>query len=125
MKRRKFTVSDRLKSFRYAFNGLRQLFIEEPNSRIHLAAAICAITAGFVFKIRTTEWIAVLFAIGFVFAAELFNTSIEKFSDFVSPVKNENIKEIKDLAAAGVLVSAVTALIIGLIVFLPEILKLI
>ncbi len=117
----KFSVRDRLKSFRYAFNGLLQLFCEEHNSWIHLAAAIFAITAGVIFNIKTIEWIAITFAIGFVFTAELLNSSIERLADFASQSENEFIKKIKDLAAAGVLISAIAALIIGLIIFVPKI----
>jgi undecaprenol kinase/diacylglycerol kinase (ATP) len=100
------------------------LFKEEHNSRIHFFVAICVIIAGFVFKVTLYEWMALVFAVGFVIAMEIVNTVIENISDFVSPEKNERIKKIKDLSAAGVLISALTALIIGLIVFIPEIILL-
>lgn len=97
---------------------------EEHNARIHLIAAICAVIASIVFEISAFEWIAVMVAIGLVFALELMNSAIERIADFVAPEKNEKIKKIKDLSAAGVLISAFTALIVGLIVFLPKILGL-
>lgn len=97
---------------------------EEHNARIHLVAAICAVIASIVFEISAFEWIAVMVAIGLVFALELMNSAIESIADFVAPEKNEKIKKIKDLSAAGVLISAITALIVGLIVFLPKILGL-
>ncbi len=121
MGNQKFSFYKRLKSFTYAFNGLKTLFKEEHNARIHLAAAICVVIAGFVFELTTLEWIAIIFVIGFVFTAEIINTSIENIADFISPAKHEKIKNIKDLAAAGVLVSAVTAVIIGVVIFLPRI----
>jgi diacylglycerol kinase len=124
MKQNKFLVSERLKSFKYAFNGLRILFKEEHNAQIHFFAAVCAILAGFLFDISMYEWIAIVFAIGLVITMEIANTAIEGISDFVSPKKNDKIKRIKDLAAAGVLVSAITALIIGLIIFMPKVLGL-
>jgi len=83
------------------------------------------IIAGIVLKISISEWLAVLIAIGLVFTSEAINTSIEKLSDFISPERQSSIKEVKDLASAGVLISAMTALIIGLIVFAPKILTLI
>lgn len=97
---------------------------EEHNARIHLVAAICAVIASIVFEISAFEWIAVIVAIGLVFALELMNSAIERIADFIAPEKNEKIKKIKDLSAAGVLISAITALIVGLIVFLPKILGL-
>jgi diacylglycerol kinase (ATP) len=121
MDNKRFKIGDRLKSFRFAFNGIRVLFITEHNARIHLAAALSVIIAGAVLKISVPEWVAVIIAAGMVFASEAINTSIEKLSDFVSPEKQKSIKEVKDLAAAGVLISSITALLIGMLVFLPKI----
>jgi diacylglycerol kinase len=123
MKNQKFSISQRIKSFTHAFNGLKILLREEHNARIHLLAAILVVIAGVVLKISTIEWIAIVFAIGFVITTEIINSSIENIADFISPAKHEKIKKIKDLAAAGVLISAVTSLIVGLIIFLPKIAK--
>jgi len=124
MKGQKFSFRNRLKSFGFAFNGLMVLIREEHNARIHLIAVICVIIAGFTFKISTPEWIAVVFAFGFVIATEIVNSAIEGISDFISPDKHEMIKKIKDLSAAAVLIAAITAFIIGLIIFLPKIVEL-
>ncbi len=117
---KKFSILKQLKSFEFALCGLKILIKEEHNSRIHLLATVCVLIAAFVFRISTSEWIAVIFAIGFVITLEIINSAIENIADFVSPEKHELIKKIKDLAAAGVLVSAITALTVGLIVFLPK-----
>jgi len=119
----KFSLKKRLKSFVYAFNGLIYMLKHEHNSRIHLFAVICVIVAGFLFKISLIEWIAVVFACGLVFVAEIINSSIEQLADYISPEPNEKIKTGKDLAAAAVLVSAIVAVIIGLIIFVPYIIK--
>ncbi|HOF16557.1 MAG TPA: diacylglycerol kinase family protein [Bacteroidales bacterium] len=121
MEQKKFSISKRLKSFVYAFNGLIVLFKEEHNARIHLIATILVITAAVLLKLNFYEWIAVTFAIGFVISVEIINTVIENMADFVSPAKNDKIKKIKDLSAAAVLISSMTALTIGLIVFIPKI----
>lgn len=121
MTKQKFSISKRLASFTYAFNGLRILLQKEHNARIHVFAALCVIVAGFIFNISTMEWIAVLLSIGFVISFEIINSSIEHIADFIHPEKHEKIKAIKDLAAAGVLTSAITALIIGLLIFIPKI----
>ncbi len=121
MKNQKFSVKNRLKSFKYAFSGLKTLVTEEHNSWIHILAAIIAITAGFLTKINLYEWVAVIFVIGFVITLEIINSAIENLADFVSPDKHDKIKKIKDLSAAGVLIAAITALITGLIIFIPKI----
>ncbi|MBK8398010.1 MAG: diacylglycerol kinase family protein [Leptospiraceae bacterium] len=120
MNKEKFSIVKRLKSFIYALNGLKILILEEHNARIHLFAAICVVIAGIVFKISSLEWTAIIFAIGFVIALEIINSAIENMADFISPEKNEQIKKIKDLSAAAVLVGAITAFVIGLIVFIPK-----
>jgi diacylglycerol kinase len=121
MKNQKFSMQKTITSFVYAFNGLKIMIREETNSRIHLFAAICSVIAGILFKISSSEWIALVFAIGFVITIEIVNSAIENIADFVSPGKDDMIKKVKDLSAAGVLVSAITALAIGLIVFVPKI----
>ena len=122
MPKENFSFLKRLRSFGFAFNGLKILFSEEHNARIHLIAAVIVIIAGFCFHISALEWMAVVLAIGLVITMEIINSAIENMADFVSPERHEMIKKIKDLSAAGVLVSAVTALIIGLIIFVPKIL---
>lgn len=121
MKQNKFSIKKRLKSFVFAFNGLGILLKEEHNSRIHLIASVVAITAAILFKLNTFEWIAITFSIGLVITIEIINTVIENVADFISPGKNEKIKKIKDLSAAAVLISSITALITALIIFLPKI----
>ena len=121
MSKSKFSLKKQAKSFLFAFNGLKILVTEEHNARIHLFMAIGVTTAGFFFNISILEWIAVVFAIGFVITIEIINSSLENIADFISPKKHNSIKRIKDLSAAAVLVSAVTACIIGLIIFLPKI----
>lgn len=124
MKQEKFSIAKRLKSFTYAFHGLRVLLREEHNSRIHLLATLCVIVAGVVLHISALEWVAVVFAVGIVFSAEIFNSAIEDLSDVVCPERDERIKKVKDLSAAAVLVSAFTALIVGLVIFIPKIVTL-
>lgn len=121
MEQNKFSILKRLQSFRYAFNGLRYLLKEEHNSRIHFIATVFVVVLAIIFRINTYEWIAIIFSIGLVIAVEIINTVIENIADFISPGKNESIKKIKDLSAAAVLISTITALSIGLIVFLPKI----
>ena len=124
MKAKNFSIMKRMKSFKYAFNGMRILLREESNAWIHLCVAICVLVAGFVFKISTNEWITVILCFGFVFALELINTSIENIADFVSKEYHEMIKKTKDLAAGAVLVGSITAAVIGLIIFVPKIIEL-
>lgn len=110
----------RVSSFKYAFSGIRFLVKTQPNVWIHMAVAITAISLGFYLNIDRTEWCLILFAIGLVLTAETFNTALEALTDLVSPNYNEKAKIAKDVAAAAVLISCITAAVIGLIVFGPK-----
>ena len=120
-----FKITARLKSFKYAIAGITYLFKTQHNSWIQAVLSAFAIALGFILKINFSEWCLIIFAIGLVLSAEAFNTALEVLTDLVSPQYNEKAKIIKDVSAAGVLLSALTSLSIGLIVFIPKILLLI
>ncbi|MDR3193832.1 MAG: diacylglycerol kinase family protein [Tannerella sp.] len=118
------SVKRLIKSFGYAFNGIRWVFCQEQNARVHLCIAACTVIAGVCFRISAAEWIAVAIVSGGVLAAETFNTSIEALSDMISPEYNESIKQIKDFAAGAVLIIALAAAAVGGIIFVPKIMAL-
>ncbi|NMB50395.1 MAG: diacylglycerol kinase family protein [Bacteroidales bacterium] len=118
-------LKNRLQSFRYAFRGLRTLFEETPNARIHSVMALLAVALGFWLHISTTEWLAICIVIGMVLALEAMNTAIEMLSDFASQRQmHPMIKKVKDAAAASVLIAAIAALAVGILVFLPKLIAL-
>ncbi|MBB6239902.1 diacylglycerol kinase (ATP) [Pedobacter sp. AK013] len=120
MNNQKFSIIDRIKSFKYAFNGMKLFFVNDHNGRIHLFAAVIAIGLSFYLKISSLEWIAILSVISAVFVAEMLNAAIEKLADVVSPAYHPKIKVVKDLAAAAVLVAAFLAVAVGFMVFIPK-----
>ncbi|MDR1332655.1 MAG: diacylglycerol kinase family protein [Tannerella sp.] len=124
MSKKNLSLKRLIKSFGYAFNGIRVFVRQEQNARIHLVALCCAVAAGFFFRITPSEWIAVIFAAGSVLTAEAINSSIEELSDAVSPERNPKIKLVKDLAAGAVLLATFAAVIVGAIIFLPGIVAL-
>jgi len=117
---RPFSLKSRFRSFRFAFEGLYKFFAEEHNAIVHLLMTGFVFIAAIIFKIDKMEIVAVGLATGFVWAAELFNTAIEKLADMVSKDFHPKIKFIKDVSAAAVLVAAISAFVTGLIVFLPK-----
>jgi len=90
---------------------------------LHAIATVIAIGAGFLFKLNKNEWKWLLIAIFLVWITEILNTAIEKLADVVSPGYAVAIKQVKDMAAAAVLLSAVFAVVIALIIFLPKIIS--
>jgi diacylglycerol kinase len=117
-----FSIKARLKSFQYAFEGLSSFFCTQHNAIIHLIMTLLAFSAAVFYNVTKEEAIAITLAIGFVWTAELFNTAVEKLADIVSTDHRPEIKFIKDVSAAAVLLSAVAAFITGAIVFLPKLL---
>ena len=118
-----FSFKERMRSFGYAFRGLKQLVIHEHNARIHLVLAVVAVLLGCWVGLSAVDWVAVVFAIGLVLAAESFNTAIEYVCNLVCPTYDERVKKIKDIAAAAVLLCAITAAVIGVIVFVPALME--
>lgn len=114
-----------VKSFTYAFDGLKYAFKYEQNILVHTLATILVIIAGIFFKISLTEWLVLALIIGLVIATELINTSIEATIDLITKEVHPLAKIAKDTAAAAVLVFGLTAIVIGCIIFLPKILVLI
>ncbi len=110
----------RIKSFGFAFTGIYELFKSEPNARIHFLATICALIAGILLRISKSEWCVILIVIALVWAAEAFNTVIEKLIDHLFPEYHETARIVKDISAGAVLICAIAALVCGLIIFLPK-----
>ena len=108
-------------SFKYAFEGVHRELKEEQNLKIHLLIMVCVIIAGFLLKISAIEWIICIILFGLVISLELINTAIETTVDIAMPEINEKAKYAKDIAAGAVLFSAIIAVIVGLIIFLPKI----
>jgi diacylglycerol kinase (ATP) len=117
----KETLRYQLATFGFAFNGLKVFFYAEIKSRIHLFFAIVALVLGILLKIPSTDWIAIAFAVGLVFIAEIFNSALERLVDQVSPEVTKWAGLVKDYSAAAVLIASITALTVGLIVFIPKI----
>lgn len=116
-----FSWNARLKSFRYALDGLTAFFAAEHNAIIHLLITISVFIGAAFFDLSKGEWIAIIFASGLVWVTELFNTAIERLADLVSKDVHPGIKFIKDVSAAAVLVAAIVAFLTGAIIFLPKI----
>ncbi len=117
-----FSIRARTKSFKYAFAGIVDFFKSEHNAFIHLLAAIVVLILAFVVHFSGMEMMALIFAIGFVWATELFNTAIERAMDFICAEQDPKIKFIKDVSAAAVLVAACVAIAVGCLVFIPKLL---
>jgi len=110
-----------LRSFVIGSLGLAHAFGTEQNMRIHCLIALGVIVAGFVFAVAAWEWIVLVLCIGMVISAECMNTAIERLADRVSRETHPFIKQAKDCSSAAVLVLAITAAVVGGVVFVPKV----
>jgi undecaprenol kinase/diacylglycerol kinase (ATP) len=107
--------------FLNAYRGLGVFCKTTRHLYMHITISLVTIILGFYFKLSSYEWTSIVFAIGLVFVAEMFNTAIEIDIDLTSPEYHPYAKDTKDVAAGAVLFSTFIALIIAVIVFLPKI----
>lgn len=115
------SLQKRVASFKYALQGLRDLFQNQPNAQIHLGATALVVLAGFYFHLSRTEWVAVTLCITLVLSLEAVNTAIEHLTNLVSPDFHPLAGKAKDVAAGAVLLSAMGAVLVGAMIFLPKI----
>lgn len=105
---------------KFAVKGVWLLMTTEHSIMVQMVIAILISFVGWWMDISKTEWLFQILAIGLVLVAESLNTCIEKLCDFVQPEHDQKIGFIKDIAAGAVSFAAVTAIIIGLIIYLPK-----
>lgn len=115
-----FKIHSRIKSIGFATEGIITFLKTQHNAWIHCVATIFVIFFGFVLKVNSTEWCLLIIAITLVMLTEMLNTAIEFLTDKVSPDFHPLAKQVKDVAAGAVLFSALAALAIGAIIFLPK-----
>jgi diacylglycerol kinase len=108
------------RSFGYAFRGIGILVRTQANARIHAAATVLAVGAGFALGISRGEWCAVIGVIGLVWMAEGMNTAVESVVDLVSPERQPLAGRAKDVAAGAVLCAALAAAVVGALIFAPR-----
>ncbi|NMC47220.1 MAG: diacylglycerol kinase family protein [Chloroflexi bacterium] len=119
MNNRKFTIKQ---SFQFAFDGFLYALQTQRNLRIQLIVAIVVITLSTFLPMNAIEWALLFLLIALVIVAEILNTAIEKTIDLIVTEYNPLAKTVKDLSAAAVLFIALTAVVVGLFIYLPKLL---
>ncbi len=115
--KKEFNIVKRAKSFVHAGRGIYVFIKTTHNAWIHLVILAIAIFLGFYFGITQSEWISLIIVAGLVLVSEAFNTAIEIDIDLTSPDFHPYAKDTKDVAAGAVLISAIIAIIVGILIF--------
>ncbi len=106
-------------SFRYAFAGLAYLFSTQPNARVHLAITSGVTILGLWLGLSARDWAVIAVTAGLVLGAEAFNTAVEAVVDLVSPERHPLAQVVKDVSAAAVTLTAIAAVVVGLLILGP------
>ncbi|MBI4133398.1 diacylglycerol kinase [Candidatus Uhrbacteria bacterium] len=107
-------------SFKYAWRGVRIVFRDEQNFRIQLALAILVLLVAILIDLPSWKIIVLLLVSAFVLILELVNSIFERLLDAFRPRVHQYIEEMKDIMAAAVLMASIGAVVIGLIIFWPD-----
>lgn len=108
-----------IQSCRKACRGVAYSLKTEKHLRFHFFASAIVISFSLYLRLAREDWLFVIYAMGSVIVAELFNTALERAVDIVQPSYHPIAGIAKDIASGAVLVTAVQAIIIGIIVFTP------
>lgn len=111
------------RSFRFALKGLRYAFQHEQSFRVQTGVAALVLLLMATVRVTIAEALILILVIMGVLTVELLNTTLEKFVDTMKPRIHYSVEIIKDLMAAAVLVMSLGAVIVGLLIFLPHLLR--
>lgn len=117
-----FSFTGRIRSIQHALDGIVVMLTGQHNAWVHTVVTVIVLICGYLFEVNTAEWSLLVLAIISVWVAEALNTAFELLCDVASPEFHPLVKKSKDVAAGAVLLSAIGAVTIGMIIFLPYIL---
>lgn len=108
-----------LASFRFAFEGIAYAFRTQRNFKVHSGVMLAVVIVGFAVGLSLEQWAILALVSGLVFQAELMNTALEAVVDHVAPEFHALAKVAKDCAAGAVFLTALCAVVVGLLVLGP------
>jgi diacylglycerol kinase len=108
------------RSFGYAFAGIAYILRTQRNARIEVAIGVAAVVLAWWLGLTSLEWAVLAITIALVLALEWINTALELAVSLASPERHPSAKAAKDVAAACVLLGAITSVVVGLLLFTPR-----
>jgi diacylglycerol kinase (ATP) len=111
------------RKFADAFRGLRRSFRTQTSFAVHVAAAVAVVAVAAILQVSPVEWALLVLAIGGVLAAEVFNTAVESLARALDTGIHPRVRDALDMASAAVLVASLAAALVGMIVFIPHIVR--
>lgn len=118
-----FSIRARLRSIGFALEGMRTLMLTQHNAWVHCSSILVVCALGGWLEVSRLEWAALVLAMMAVLSAEALNTAMEFLADAVIPGEHPEVKKAKDVAAGGVLIAAVAALVVGILILTPHLVE--
>lgn len=118
----RFSILERIRSFRFAIHGVVLTVQSQHNAWIHLVASIAVLAAGWYAGVGRDGWLWLVVAITLVWAMEALNTAVERLADAAVPEIHPLIAQAKDASAGAVLIAVLGAVVVGLLVLGPPLL---
>jgi diacylglycerol kinase len=116
-------AQSRLASFQHAFAGWLYVLRTQRNAWIHTMATIIVFAVALWVDLDGLSWAILLITIGLVWISEFLNTALEAIVDLASPEHHPLAQVGKDVGAAAVLISALVAILVGLLILGPPLLN--
>lgn len=112
-----------VKTFRDAFTGLGYVVRTQRNARIHLAITLLVFVIAAWLRITAQDWAILVLTAALVWTSELINTALEAVVDLATPQEQPLARAAKDLAAGAVLIAALAAIVVGVLLLGPALLR--
>ena len=108
-------------SLKAAIAGIQWAIQTQPNFRVHLVFSMAALLGGWAFRVSRIEMLILVFTIVLGLGAEMINTAIESMTDLITSEWRKEAKIAKDVSAGMMLITAICALVVAVVIFLPRI----
>lgn len=102
------------KSFRHALRGLKDIFLFEQSFRVQVLVAFLVLILAIWLPLLVWERILLLLLTTAVLILEIINSIIERVADAVQPRLSPMVREVKDMMAGAVFLTAIVSAIIGM-----------
>ncbi|KMK76655.1 diacylglycerol kinase [Alkalihalobacillus pseudalcaliphilus] len=112
-----------LRSFDFAYQGLKHVIKHEQNMQVHAIVALLTVAMAAWLSFSLTSWMILLLVIAGMFSMEIMNTAVERTVDLITNDFHPLAKRAKDIAASAVLVYTLFSIVIGALLFIPPILE--
>lgn len=112
-------------SFKNALAGLGFAFRTQRNFRLMIILAVLVLGASLILGLSLVETAILIWTIFVVLVAEMVNTALESVTNLVTQEWRQEAKIAKDISSGMVLLSVISSIIIGILIFGPKLLFLI